>query len=104
MLLLLLKVVIEFGLGSQFTTGTQAINPNEWQHIALVRTRWYSKSFYKWIDEDFSVSDTNNRNGTAQRDHGIGANYSGVSKFDGLLYDWRVTNSCSIYKYLCTTY
>ena len=78
--------------GSQFTTGTQAINPNVWSHIALVRTSGTLKAFINGR-EDFSVSDTNNRNGTSSTDHGIGANYSGASKFDGLLYDWRVTNT-----------
>ena len=78
--------------GSQFTTGNIAINPNVWSHIALVRTSGTLKAFVNGL-QDFSVSDTNNRNGTSQRDHGLGANYGGASKFDGLLYDWRVTTN-----------
>ena len=61
-------------------------------HIALVRTSGTLKAFINGR-EDFSVSDTNNRNGTSSTDHGIGANYSGASKFDGHLFDWRVTNA-----------
>jgi hypothetical protein len=78
--------------GSQFTTGTQAINPNVWSHIALVRTSGTLKAFINGR-QDFSVSDTQDRSGTSQRDMAIGANYGGASKFDGLLYDWRVTTN-----------
>ena len=78
--------------GSQFTTGSIEIKANEWSHIALVRSSGTLKSYVNG-KEDFSVSDTNNRNGTDSLDHGIGANYSGASKFDGEMYDWRVTNT-----------
>ena len=78
--------------GSQFTTGNIAIKQDEWSHIALVRTNGTLKAFVNGL-QDFSVSDTQNRNGTSVADHGIGANYSGASKFDGLLYDWRVTTN-----------
>ena len=78
--------------GSQFTTGNIAINPNVWSHIALVRTSGTLKAFVNGL-QDFSVSDTTNRNGTSQRDMAIGANYGGASKFDGILYDWRVTTN-----------
>lgn len=78
--------------GSQFATGSIEIKANEWSHIALVRSSGTLKSYVNG-KEDFSVSDTNNRSGTDSLDHGIGANYSGASKFDGHLYDWRVTNT-----------
>ena len=78
--------------GSQFTTGNIGIKQDEWSHIALVRTSGTLKAFVNGI-QDFSVSDTNNRNGTNSVDNGLGANYSGASKFDGLLYDWRVTTN-----------
>ena len=60
--------------------------------ILLCKNQWSLKAFVNGL-QDFSVSDTTNRSGTAQRDHGIGANYGGASKFDGLLYDWRVTTN-----------
>ena len=62
-----------------------------WSHIALVRTSGTLKAFINGR-QDFSVSDTTNRR-YCYKDHGIGANYSGASKFDGLLYDWRVTTN-----------
>ena len=78
--------------GTQFTTGSIEIKANEWSHIALVRSSGTLKSYVNG-KEDFSVSDTNNRSGTDSLDHGLGANYAGASKFDGHLYDWRVTNT-----------
>ena len=78
--------------GGQFTTGNIAIKPNEWSHIALVRTSGTLKAFVNGL-QDFSVSDTTNCNGTSSVDNGLGANYSGASKFDGHLFDWRVTNT-----------
>lgn len=78
--------------GSQFTTGTIPVLPNVWSHLALVRTSGTLKAFVNG-QEDFSVSDTNNRSGTSSTDHAIGANYGGASQFDGELYDWRVTNN-----------
>jgi len=78
--------------GSQFATGNIAIPEKKWSHIALVRSSGTLKSYVNG-KEDISTSDTTNRNGTGTNEPTVGANYGGASKFDGVLYDWRVTNN-----------